>query len=550
MSKSIGLLKVAIVIMCFIYLVRTGVNRANVIRISEAQVTSHAEFSAILNTDPSLPARRQANDTNTTSAPGPSPIILGGRIKIKRTGPWNIGTCTGTKGSGEWLREWIELQLLGGVDHIWVVDENDPDTADATPGILKYYEELGYVTIIPGKMPKKWPGCEQLAGENARNPNAEHNCIPPKYCMHHAGRHVNWLVFADSDEFLFPLNGCSLSDHVEANCDPYESHQLLRWERFGTSGHNVHPAGLMIENFLSSGADCAVLHWAPFNIAPPCRLNKVMYNTRCMGEEHAGWIHWPTNTSEWKREMYANELMGGSGLRRWVASPGNGSGLLDQRCSLNKAQNERQSCMRWLLHGGGAARPVEYNKECCSAGIGYNHYGSKSLQYFKRKAVTKEQSKRGLRSNLWQIDLNDVVSTNVLKFLRVLRERYIELGLPVSQNVNFLPSSAGSCFVENSYLYEPTSYLWNHGNTLALMNETMATTSTICCLKCLKKKSCQAFSYQSSTATCRLVYPIPYPPHADFPERYPLPHHANVHRRWVSNEDWLSGVPLREECHV
>eukprot|EP01059_Diplonema_ambulator_P002211 TRINITY_DN1185_c0_g1_i7.p1 TRINITY_DN1185_c0_g1~~TRINITY_DN1185_c0_g1_i7.p1 ORF type:complete len:537 (+),score=115.99 TRINITY_DN1185_c0_g1_i7:66-1676(+) len=481
--------------------------------------------------------RYQERPSNLSS---PEHRILGGRIKIKRTGPWNIGTCTGTKGSGEWLREWIELQLLGGVDHIWVVDENDPDTADATPGILKYYEELGYVTIIPGKMPKKWPGCEQLAGENARNPNAEHNCIPPKYCMHHAGRHVKWLVFADTDEFMFPLNGCSLSDHVEANCDPYESHQLLRWERFGTSGHNVHPSGLMIENFLSSGGDCSHLEWCkenPYSICPPCRHNKVMYNTQCLGEEHAGWIHWPTNTSEWKREMHSNKLLGAHGRRRWVASPGRDSNMLDERCVLNKARKEKDSCTMWLQDGGGAVRPVEYNKECCSAGIGYNHYGSKSVQYHARKSVSAGESKRGLRLQLESIDLNMVLSTGILKFLKALRDRYLEMRLPVSQNIAFVESAKGTCFIEHNYKYSLTE------ESFAVTTTDIKTSQSGCCESCLQEE-CHAFTYSVESGICTLFHPDVIPG----TRRKPLPHHIKASREWTKM--FVSGTPIREQCHV
>eukprot|EP01059_Diplonema_ambulator_P029120 TRINITY_DN48268_c0_g1_i1.p1 TRINITY_DN48268_c0_g1~~TRINITY_DN48268_c0_g1_i1.p1 ORF type:complete len:540 (+),score=33.54 TRINITY_DN48268_c0_g1_i1:59-1621(+) len=465
--------------------------------------------------------------------------------RIQRSGPWFLGTCTGTKGSGAWLREWIELQILGGVDHVWVVDDNEKNSTDITGDVLRFYANLGYVTIIPGPMPKKWPGCELLRG-----PPGEHNCIPPKYCFHHAAPHVNWLLFADTDEFFFPHNGCSLSDHIRRSCNPYQSHIQVRWERFGTSGFVVHPQGLMTENFLSSGGDCHNAgpfyeetfkgHCArhPFSFCGECRHFKVIYNTKhCCKEEHAGWIHWPVNTTDWKEGMNTSNPMNADRYysRVWPVSEGNGSNWKSDKCVYRTEFADNRMCERWLYSGGGSTSPVNYDSEqCCAAGIGYNHYGTKSLQYYVRKLNTRKTSKRGFRAPLESIDLDSTISVSALRFVRALRQRFKALGLPISDSVKFTQK----CFVESPFRYvakKPTT-------TLALSLES----TEECCDQCYANPLCTTWTYSHPTSVCTLILPSRVV-RADPRMHRNFPYHTIANR--VQNINYTSGVPLRDgEC--
>eukprot|EP00659_Diplonema_papillatum_P011095 gene11095-17052_t len=170
-----------------------------------------------------------------------------------------LGVCAGTKSSGSWLREWIELQLLGGIDHVWIMNDNDAGTEDGTQAIIQFYERLGFVTIIPGPAPTQYPGCE-MVNLQPGDRNNEPNCAPVKHCAAEVGDQVQWLIFADTDEFIYPHHGCSLSNFVRNTCDINRASVSLRWERFGSSGHSYQPAGLMTETFLSSGGDCAMFN--------------------------------------------------------------------------------------------------------------------------------------------------------------------------------------------------------------------------------------------------------------------------------------------------
>eukprot|EP01059_Diplonema_ambulator_P009571 TRINITY_DN1948_c0_g1_i13.p1 TRINITY_DN1948_c0_g1~~TRINITY_DN1948_c0_g1_i13.p1 ORF type:complete len:612 (+),score=76.06 TRINITY_DN1948_c0_g1_i13:780-2615(+) len=477
--------------------------------------------------------------------------LYDGKVTIQKEGPWFLGTCTGTKSSGAWIREWIELQLIGGVDHVWIVNDNPEDSDDATSEILKYYVDIGYVTVIPGGMPLTHPGCTLLSG-----PEGRHNCAPVKHCFEHASPHVKWLLFADTDEFLFPINGCSLRDHIKNHCNPDASHIIVRWERFGSNHFDQHPAGLMLENFLSSGGGCSKTPTfdkifrrgycarTPYSFCGECRHTKVIYNTECAGLEHAGWIHWPVNTTDWKNP--ANGKRSRYHGRVWAQSEGPNSNWKSKKCVYMNQEEDFNSCNNWLRKGGGSFEQRVYNEDCCAAGLGYNHYGMKSRQYYESKKATKAESKRGFRAKAELIDLNSSLSFSVLRFLRVLRRRFRQLGLPVSDNVAFVDAKgakSASCFVEKNFRYTESA------DTVTIQQTIEAIDESECCARCFAQPRCRAFtmSREDSTPTCVLL--IANPTVLNAPKTPAQPYHLLADREW--NMDYTSGIPLREgECRL
>eukprot|EP01064_Diplonema_japonicum_P025804 TRINITY_DN37233_c0_g1_i1.p1 TRINITY_DN37233_c0_g1~~TRINITY_DN37233_c0_g1_i1.p1 ORF type:complete len:529 (+),score=54.08 TRINITY_DN37233_c0_g1_i1:45-1631(+) len=466
-------------------------------------------------------------------------------------GRYNLGICGQTRGSGAWLREWIELQILSGVDHLWLVNDNTNETHDGSEAIMKYYEKTGFLTIIPGKMPLHHPGCEMVIPTQ----NWKHNCIAPKYCAEKMGHLVNWLIFADTDEFIFPHTGCDLSSFVTNNCDPLQSHVTIRWERFGTNGFNYHPAGLMSENFLASGGNCAHVNTGkysrlpmcrnqPFNFCIECRHMKVMFNTKnCLTPDHFGMVHWPVNTTEWKKNPRLSKF--------WKHSSGKGSNFKNDECKLTPWSDDTKQCSRWLYSGGGSKNPVQYSKNCCAAGIGYNHYGSKSLQYYMRKTQRKQTDLRGFRTDLSVIDMSGIISYSILRFVRALRTRFMKLGLPVSANARFADFNStrgtGSAFIETNFKY---SHMEGLGTKLQPVT-TMVPTPVACAVRCHEIPSCSAFTYKMADAKCTLVIPPEYATvNGKSLGRKQWPRtHIPATREW--DFSYASGVIMRDaECPV
>eukprot|EP01064_Diplonema_japonicum_P038100 TRINITY_DN911_c3_g1_i1.p1 TRINITY_DN911_c3_g1~~TRINITY_DN911_c3_g1_i1.p1 ORF type:complete len:560 (+),score=27.83 TRINITY_DN911_c3_g1_i1:35-1681(+) len=447
---------------------------------------------------------------------------------------WYLGVCASTAQSSEWLREWIELQLISGIGHIWVINDNPPGQDEDTATILEEYENLGFVTVLVG-MPKYHPGCGTVP-----------NCISPKVCFEIAHEYVDWLIFADTDEYIYPTMNCDVSSHVLNYCDHDEAYHLIRWERFGTSGHFEHPVGLMSENFLSSGGDCTA-HTATgrfcfvhlFDYCLECRHSKVMYNTaKCVNVEHAGHPHNPTNTTHFKKHP---EFFPGG-----IVQPGETSIWKDSTCTETEWEENRLLCMMWLEHGGGSKFPPEPSSDCCTAGIGYNHYGTKSMSRWNRKM--NSAIKRGFRpADFSIVELNTTISANVLRFVRALRDRFTVLGVPVSPNVTFHDVPEGACFVEKGWRYNPVPA---HGTSPI---PSTANSTSSCCSACWshtnKKGRCGGWSFHSETLTCTLVY-SPYNSWRLGGDlgylRWP---HTSFTADRVMHQDYISGIPLFEgEC--
>eukprot|EP01064_Diplonema_japonicum_P005746 TRINITY_DN137_c0_g1_i6.p1 TRINITY_DN137_c0_g1~~TRINITY_DN137_c0_g1_i6.p1 ORF type:complete len:547 (+),score=159.37 TRINITY_DN137_c0_g1_i6:66-1706(+) len=450
---------------------------------------------------------------------------------IKKKGPWFLGTCTGTKNSGAWMREWIELQIAVGVDHVWVADDNPANSTDITTNVLKHYEKLGYVTIIPPPG-LTHPGCEQISG-----PDGRHNCAPVKHCFEYASPHVKWLLFADTDEFIFPHNGCSVAEHIKNHCNPDATHIYVKWERFGTSHFETHPNGLMLENFLSSGGTCHRRHngecgMKPFDNCPECRHSKVIYNTECAKVEHAGWIHWPVNTTDWKESKLPEYKK-----MQWVKSPGTGGNWKKETCQYTGLIADAVKCNKWAKFGGGSKRPKEYTPDCCTAGIGYNHYGTQSRQYYERKQRNVATSKRGWRTGFGGIDNKGVISFSVLKFMRAMRRRFKALGTQVSDNVAFVDVGEGkSCFVEQNFVYAAVE-------STEMRYGAAANNSDECCLACHNTSMCKAFTF-TKLKRCNLLIGSTKVPGTEIRDNE---YHLPANRTWSLKH--ASGIPMREgEC--
>ena len=81
----------------------------------------------------------------------------------------------------------------------------------------------------------------------SRGDQAETQLSSHEHCLAEFGRTSRWIAFIDVDEFLFSPKMPSLAEALK----PYESHPgvFVNWQLYGSSGHNLRPAGLVIENY-------------------------------------------------------------------------------------------------------------------------------------------------------------------------------------------------------------------------------------------------------------------------------------------------------------
>jgi hypothetical protein len=140
-----------------------------------------------------------------------------------------LSVCAIFLNEAPYLREWIEFHRLVGVERFYLYDHGSDDGGAR---ILEPYVEEGTVVLhdwrhlFPrGQMPAYDHSLSEYAGDS------------------------RWIAFIDLDEFLFSPTGRLLSD-VLTEFEEFPA-VAVNWAVFGTSGHRVRPAGLVIESYLS-----------------------------------------------------------------------------------------------------------------------------------------------------------------------------------------------------------------------------------------------------------------------------------------------------------
>jgi hypothetical protein len=136
----------------------------------------------------------------------------------------SIHACLGY--DAPYLREWIEFHRIVGVERFFLYVNRDPE---AQRELLEPYVQEGIVVL------HDWPGV------GVQFQAMEH-------CLARHREDSRWIAFIDTDEFLFSPEGTSVPEVLT----DYEEFAGLGVNQFlfGTSGHEVKPDGLVIENYL------------------------------------------------------------------------------------------------------------------------------------------------------------------------------------------------------------------------------------------------------------------------------------------------------------
>ena len=145
--------------------------------------------------------------------------------ELSRDPKYFLAAMIRVKDEGRFLPEWLAYHWTIGIEHIFVYDNN---SSDNTEMIIRPFVDRGLVTYI------KWP----------RNPASPSSHLD---FLSRFGGEAEWVAFLDADEFLVEKMPGLLLDLLKQSCE--QSAIAFNWRYFGSSGHELIPDGLVIENF-------------------------------------------------------------------------------------------------------------------------------------------------------------------------------------------------------------------------------------------------------------------------------------------------------------
>jgi hypothetical protein len=238
--------------------------------------------SPVTETEPHTVESTQSPESHThvntsTSTTEPKLLYSGPPIRSQFHQRY-LTLATMFKNQRRWLREWIEFNLLVGIEHFIIYDN---ESTDLPLEILQPYIDQGYVTYIP------WPPQEvppPIDPDSYLEQDQDEwfqdclkTCLYSNFTMHKQGpcqmaafidaiRRTKggvsrWLAIWDIDEYIFPRRNSVYQTLPEILRERYADATVVRvWGNvFGTSGHVEHAArrkegdtlqALMTENYL------------------------------------------------------------------------------------------------------------------------------------------------------------------------------------------------------------------------------------------------------------------------------------------------------------
>ena len=185
------------------------------------------------------------------------------------------GVCIAAvvKNESEYIGEWAKFHARAGVRKFLIYDDCcEDDTIDALRSTLK----PDALTIIPWRQRLK----------DAKFDREIHNqLLAFAHAASNFGGLFRWMAFIDVDEFLVPVQHCSLP---EALHDLEHAASIsLPWHMFGFSGHKTKPPGGVIDNYLFRHREIFTQHRGLTGtkcIVDPCRLTALrVHSVECDG---------------------------------------------------------------------------------------------------------------------------------------------------------------------------------------------------------------------------------------------------------------------------
>ena len=138
-------------------------------------------------------------------------VNLNQKVSVKEENNIKIALCTMGKGENLYANEFVGYHLKLGIDHIFIYDDNDPNTEMIAEAIESKYKSK--VTIYENIK-------ERIKGQvDAFNECYQNNLLE-----------YNWILMCDMDEFLFVVNDTLksyLSQKIFDKCDFIKFHWAI-----------------------------------------------------------------------------------------------------------------------------------------------------------------------------------------------------------------------------------------------------------------------------------------------------------------------------------
>lgn len=203
-------------------------------------------------------SKRQPNRLGSSSVELPE--SLGPRAAGKP--PLQLAVATVIRNERPYLREWLLFQKLVGAGLVLLYDNESTDSFEDEIADLVH---SAFVQIVP------WPNFSTKV-------NFQSLAIAHAIALMR-GR-SKWLAILDVDEFLFSPVERDLPTLLRA----YEDLPALivPWVSYGTSGHQVPPAGLVTENFTTREASRDDVSNRYKSIVQPFRVRQVRGAHSCL----------------------------------------------------------------------------------------------------------------------------------------------------------------------------------------------------------------------------------------------------------------------------
>lgn len=146
-----------------------------------------------------------------------------------------VGLFSSAKNEGPFLLEWVAYHILSGFTDI-VIYSND--STDGTTELLDALDASGIIShVLQDLAPDQVPQNE--AAETAFD--------------HPAFENADWLMWLDSDEFLYCANDANRVVDLIGKIEPFAAGMAVNWLNFGDSGYSEWSEGPITQRFLHRG---------------------------------------------------------------------------------------------------------------------------------------------------------------------------------------------------------------------------------------------------------------------------------------------------------
>jgi hypothetical protein len=149
------------------------------------------------------------------------------RVEKERQ-PDSLAMVTLTLNEDRYISEWIDFHHALGARHFYIYDQNEESK---THEILRRQIDSGFVTVVP------WPNIWGISSQT----------LAYAHAISSFWRNYRWMALTDIDEFVFPVQGFSITDSL-LELEAFSA-VFLKWRCFGPNGHITSPNDYVIRSY-------------------------------------------------------------------------------------------------------------------------------------------------------------------------------------------------------------------------------------------------------------------------------------------------------------